>query len=89
MLKKLIPLALIKLENPIFAEEELSHDDVLIFFDSILADLALEHFQINCEEFKATVSKYDLLHEGELHSLVDQVIQTIVSLSPNIQERSQ
>lgn len=78
-------LALEKLRASEISDEVVSHDDVLIFFDNLLIDYVKLHFGVNCEEFKATVSKYDLLNDPSVKATVDEIIETIISLSPNFE----
>lgn len=82
---KSVRLALEKLKAQEIADEVVSHDDVLIFFDNLLVDYVKLHFEVNCEEFKATVSKYDLLNDAAVKTTVDVMIDTIIKLSPNFE----
>jgi hypothetical protein len=61
----------------------MTHDDLVIYFDNILVDLANSHYGVNCEEFKATLAKYDIINLKEMQTLVNHILDKIASLSPN------
>jgi len=61
----------------------MTHDDLVVIFDTIAVDLAMIHYEINCEEFKATISKYDLFSESTLQPLIEEIVATIAKLAPN------
>jgi hypothetical protein len=84
-LKVVIPLALAKLSDPAIVDQVLSHDDLLIFFDNMVADYTYLKFNINIEEFKAIVSKYNLLQSQEIAPLYEHIVTEVVKLSPNIE----
>lgn len=82
--QKITPLAIEKLHEQIVRDQVQSHDDILIFFDNILSDFAFLRYQLHSEEFKSIVSKYNLLDDPALSKTVEQIIETIVKLSPNL-----
>ena len=86
ILQSVIPLAIEKLDNQAIVDQVSSHDDLLIFFDSLVADYTYLKFNINIEEFKAIVSKYDLLKSEEIAPLYQQIVDAVVRISPNIEE---
>lgn len=75
--------ALAKLKDQEIIDSVMSHDDVLIFFDNLVVDYARINYDINCEEFKASISKYDLLNDKELKDLLSEILDTVISISPN------
>ena len=87
MFKNTARLALDKLSSPVIAKQALTHDDLIIYFDCLISDYASLHFGVNCEEFKATISKYDLLHDADASEIVEEILDTISKLSPNYQEK--
>lgn len=54
--------------------------------DTIMVDLAKLHYDINCEEFKATLSKYELFKDPEVEPLVSKIVDIIAKLAPNFQQ---
>lgn len=53
----------------------------------MVADFTYLKFNIQIEEFKAIVSKYDLLRSAELRPLYEQIVNTVVQLSLNLEDQ--
>lgn len=81
MFKNVTHLALKKLEDPEIARRATSQTDLIIFIDRIAPDYAFLHYQIMSEEFKATITKYDLLNDAFLKNEVEEIVNTIEKLS--------
>ena len=78
--------ALDKVQEQSVIDQLTDKDEVLIIFDTLLVDYAMIHFGINCEEFKATVSKYDLLNDRELKPQVTAIVDKISELHEKMDE---
>ena len=87
MFKNVTNLALLKLREKEVLQQVLTHDDLVIYFDALCADFAKLHYDISCEEFKATISKYDILNDSDVQSLTSTIVETIASLAPNFQSQ--
>lgn len=83
MFRNVASLTLEYLPKPEVVERVITHDDLVVVFDTIAVDLALEHYDVTGEEFKATLAKYDIFSEPSLHGLIDRIVGTIAQLSPN------
>jgi len=83
MFRNVASLTLEYLPKPEVVERVLTHDDLVVVFDTIAVDLAFEHYDVTGEEFKATLAKYDLFSEPSLQGLIDKIVDTIAQLSPN------
>lgn len=83
MFKNVVNLALDQISKKEVLDRISTHDDLVIYFDNLLVDLANLHYGINCEEFKATLAKYEIVALEEVKPLVTQVLDTIASNSPN------
>jgi len=65
----------------------LTQDDLLIYFDNMVADYVWLKYNINTEEFKAVVSKYALIKSEEVRGLYEQIVETVVKLTPDSSEQ--
>jgi hypothetical protein len=84
MFKNVANLALTKLEDEEVVSAALSHDDLVIYFEALTSDFAKKHYNnIGCEEFKASLARYDILQAPEVKDLVERIIKTIARLAPN------
>ena len=81
--KQTVPKAVLRINDKVVLEQVQSCDDLLIFFDHIVADIVFLNNNINIEEFKSLVSKYDILKESSVQGEVNQAVANIVKLSPN------
>ncbi len=80
-----MPLALEKLADPELKTYAITQDDLVIYFDNMCSDFARLHHDLDCEEFKATVSRYDLLNADENKDLVNQILDTIERVASTLQ----
>ena len=85
MFKHVVDLALKKLANPEILAVAMTHDDLVIYFDSLLVDYAKLNYGISCEEFKASLAKYEILRDPTLKSILDSIVTKIQEILPSLQ----
>lgn len=82
MFKNVANLALGKLKAPEISSVVLSNEDLVIYFEALASDFAKLHYNnISCEEFKASIARYDILAAPEVAELMKQIVSTIKSLA--------
>ena len=56
-------------------------DEILFIFDALIVDYALMNYSIHGEEFKATLSKYDVLNDANVKPYLNSVIEKLHELN--------
>jgi len=74
-----------KLSSEEIQNHVLTHDDLVIYFDILMSDYVLVNNQINCEDFKSLMTRYDVLKNSSVADVVEKIIDTIAILAPNFE----
>ena len=56
-------------------------DEVLFIFDSLFMDYAYIDYDVHCEEFRATISKHDLINDPLLISQINTLVQKLYEIN--------
>lgn len=56
-------------------------DMVILVFDSLLMDYAYISYSVKSEEFRALITKFDLLKDSNVAPLVNQIVDKLYDLN--------
>ena len=70
-----------KVQTPEVLAQISQRDEILLIFDALLVDFAYIHHSVHSEEFRATVTKFDITSEPSLQSHINAIVTKLFELN--------
>lgn len=87
MFKESATLALERVQSKDILDEIAQKDEILIIFDTLLVDYAYLNHGIVGDEFKATLSKYDLAWDKQTSTFIQSVVNQLFVLNEQFDQK--
>ena len=87
LFKDCVQSALTKVSSREILDEIAQKDEILIIFDALMVDYALLNHNISGDEFKATVSKYDLGWTVSQQPFIQSIVDKLFNLNEQFDQQ--